>query len=268
MLVLSAETSSPSEAAYCLREVLKTIQADSTPCTSYSLNSLREINKKFGYQLVRPLWRVYRELARVPSNNEPSLAIALAQDVYKFCDSMINTEMANELEESALLLLQWLSTSRSLSSEEIRTLSELVKARQVDFDELVKKVMDELVSDDSYGVTRLMEAFSSLSSIQEQYFFFGNKLGPVVKVLKHTRNKETLGKIILLLDHFVFQLHFSVIVSGSELESPGAHLYTVVESKCLSSHNSVFFTVIALLRILICSELHIPFQIIKILQRL
>lgn len=273
VLWLTSRTMSTSEAVCHLREVLKVMEAQEFSGDLLSVKTLTYLSKiisQFKYQLMRYLVKIYRKLCEVFPRGDLNVLIILANDVYLLCNYLAGTYTAGVLEESVVKLLTWMRVNETLDPDQLEQISRLLERGQVShFDEHLKLVLDDLKDSNPYGVTRLMELFSEMSSFKDQYYSFAFRLSPVVLALASYRNEGTISRMLVFLEHFIFQVNYNVMIGGYEnIEASYSHLYTVEEVKYISLYEEVFFTALRILETLGPSYESVLPKFIRILERL
>lgn len=228
------------------------------------LELLNRLGKVLDYQVVKQVFQLYILLSRLLPRTEVGLQIDLSNDILLLADQYRGTRLAFELETLALELLVELLKSGRISEEQRTAIQVLVnKKPKSDLEHRLSQVETDLKAGRITGLSKLMDVFSSNTSLREQLDLFGTKVASILASLQGQTDPDMLLKLHQFLDQVMFQVHYRVTLPG---EPPTSSVFVNADSQLLASNENCFYSALAGLKLLLRGGL--PRPVVKILRRL
>ncbi|CAG9327825.1 unnamed protein product [Blepharisma stoltei] len=270
-LKLALKAQSITECVSFLRDASKILVTHIDPkpfINSKTVLLLGKLSNNEDYQIVRYVGHIYTKICDIIPKTDSALLITLSNDILQLCDILSGTEVAENLQESVNGILVHLFKHGGLGAEQTQIVQRLLdKKPTIDVKAVLEPIIEEVKSNNPYGMNRLMDLLSSRESLKEQYLIFGNQLNPVINSLLGTSDRDIYVKIQKILEHMIFQTHYNIRLSTYD-QSSESHLYTIVESKDYSMFENVFYAAYNFLNILKPADIFITQNLLKILIRL
>jgi hypothetical protein len=241
-----------------------------------SLNSLKTLLDTYKYQQALTLGKLYKSLLQYfPKTNKPVL-IALCKDVKSLTEVIHGTDLSYILRSMLQQESHHMLLDPSLSNQDQSFFRNLLNSSQIEFPEtLLDGIISDLKENNPFGLSRLMDCFCSMNSIQDQFFYFSTLMQPIVLVLEQNMesdeeiDREILLKLLELLEHFVFKYNFNVQLSKYDPNSPMyAQAYTVSEFKLVKNYKQNFDIFISMISILQVGDILITQNLARVIHRL
>ena len=244
--------------------------------TLQTLQNLKSILDTFKYQQALIIGKLYKSIIQYSQKCSKPVLIILCRDIKSLCDIIHGTDLSYMLQSSLQNECRHLLLDPSLSAQDQTYFRTLLNSHQFEFSEsLLDTIATELKENNPFGISRIMDCFCSMDSIQDQFFYFSTLMQPVILALEQNlesdeeTDREILLKLFELLEHFVFRYNFNVQLSKYDPSSPMyAQAYTVMEFKLIKSYNQNIEIFISMLNILQTGDILITQNLARVLHRL
>ncbi|CAG9313116.1 unnamed protein product [Blepharisma stoltei] len=204
---------------------------------------LKKIVLHFDFQIVRFAAKLYNKICSLAPRNDPHLLLDLSNDIFLLCENLKGTEIAEELEAGVKEILVHLIQHGGLEKEQLEIVQQLLdKKTAVNYEEALKPVIQDIQDKNIFAINRLMDMFSSIPTLKEQFLCYGTQLEPVLDALALNANEEMLKKFSRLLENFIFRVHYNVKLGGFEDGSSYNHIYKCSDTRLLYIHDDIFYT--------------------------
>lgn len=228
------------------------------------LELLSRLGKVLDYQVVKHVSQLYTLLGRLLPKSEVGLQIDLSNDILLLADQYRGTRLAFELGTLGLELLVELLKSGRISEEQRAAIQVLVNRKpKSDLEQTLSQVETDLKAGRIYGISRLMDVFSSNTSLREQLDLFGTKVASILTSLQGQTDPDMLMKLYQFLDQIIFQVNYQVTFPG---EPPTSRVFVNSDSQLLANNENCFYSALTALKLLLKGGL--PRPVIKIVRRL
>ena len=228
------------------------------------LELLSRLGQVLDYQVVKQVSQLYTLLSRLLPRTEVGLQIDLSNDILLLADQYRGTRLAFELGTLGLELLVELLKSGRISEEQRTAIQVLVnKKPKSDLEQRLSQVEADLRAGRINGISKLMDVFSSNTSLREQLDLFGTKVVSILSSLQGQTDPDMLLKLYQFLDQVMFQVHYRVALPG---EPPSSRVFVNADSQLLANNENCFYSALAALKLLLRGGL--PRPVVKILRRL
>lgn len=225
-----------------------------------AITLLNRLYNKYSSQIFLPLSKLFLLISKIVSKCNPSIVLKVCNDMLMICEVLKNTDIAEELENSAQELLHIL-TKTDLESEQREVVDGLiVKKNFQTFDEKIQEII-QLVKDNKISsMHELFDLFSSFESFTEQVDLFSSRLSPLISVINERNNIELAKKLLMFLEHFVFKFNYAIQIGEC------TELYTIPQTSKLTP--KILVTVHEILNIIFPYDISITQHLLPIFQRL
>lgn len=278
LLNRAVQTNSLVEASDNLKEVERILSGSSEGdiIKQSTLLSIKELIKKFGYQIIIQVAYLYKTLTELPIELKPNILFNLYTDIFVLAKELNGTDIGYKLNTICIKGLNDLVSKNSFSKDQVSISKQILDSKTSKLlEKTIKQVVDEIRQNNPYGMSRLMDYFCSMESLKDQFFNFPSVMPAVVSVLNEIiSNREYLDreifiKLLELIEHFVFRYNYNIQLSGYDANSPMySQAYTIKEINLLIENSKTVDIIISLLDILKSGDILITQNLPKIIQRL
>lgn len=252
-----------SEAAVSIDEFEKLIETIENPVDNQVLKQTRKICQKFGYYIFGRIPKLYIHYLKIIDKTKSDLLITLCNDSLQVKESLTGTNTAEQINNAIREALVFSIQKGFLDSEQSKVVQELLEAKQnVNFDEELSIAIEEIDNNSNIGVHMMIDLFSSLPSIKDQFYYFSTKISPFVKSLQPKKTVEIYSLVIRFMDIFLVPTKFPVKINESIV------VYKLSYIDMFNEYEDVFYTSIGLLKILLKSDRFINETSVKIIIKL
>lgn len=212
---------------------------------------LKKIVVHFDFQIIRFAAKLYNKLSTLAPRNDPHLLLDLSNDIFLLSENLKGTEIAEDLENGVKEILVHLIQHGGLEREQLEVVRQLLdKKTVINYEEALKPIIEEIQEKNSFAINRLMDMFSSIPTIKEQFICFGTQLEPVLNALALNADEEMHKRFSRVLENFLFRINYNVKLGGFEDGSTYNHLYSASETRLLHAHDDVFYSALKFLQML------------------
>lgn len=225
------------------------------------LEMLSRLSKLTNYHIVKHTARLYTLISKLVPRTDVTLQITLSNDILLLADQYRGTTVAYELSSLALQLLVELLKSAQISDDQRSAIQTLVnKKPKSDLEFLLSQVDIDLKAGRITGISRLMELFSSNTSLREQLDLFGTKATAVFSSLQGQNDPDMMKKLHQFLDQIVFQVYFRVNLPHEN------RIFMNSDAQLLSNNENCFYTTLLGLKLLVKGGFAV--SVVKFIRRL
>lgn len=262
LLASAYSKSSHIEAASKLFELESLIISLTSPVDNILLKQTRKISLKFGYSLYGVLPKLYIKYLKLVDKGNTELLISLCNDALIVKESLIGTDIGDQIESSVREALIYLVQQGSLDPQQSQEVQKLLEVKPtVNFEEHLGYAIEELEQNSGIGMHIMIDLFSTMSSVKDQFYFYSTQVGPLIQALQPKRSIEIYNLTLKFMDIFLAPLKYLVKVDT-------ATEYQLSHLKLFASHEDVFYTSLSMLKILMKSDRYINENSVRILYKL
>ena len=251
------------EASTTLADFESLLISHPSPIDSTVLKLTRKIFQKFGYSLHCVLPKLYIKYLKLVNKGNTELLISLCNDALLVKDSLIGTEIGEQIGgcvREALIFLVQQGSLDIMQSQEVQKLLE-VKIT-INFEEELGNAIEELDLNSAMGMHVMMDLFSSMPSLKDQFYYYSTQISPILKALHPRKSVEIYNLTLKFIDIFLAPTRYLITIGEKSMEYQISHL------KLFSMNEDVFYTSIALVKILLKCDRIISESTVKIIYKL
>ena len=255
--------SSYKEAKEKLLKFDNEISWTSNPIDSIVLKFTRKILLKFGNSLYDILPRLYIKYLKIVDKSNTNLLISLCNDALLMKENLTGSEICEQLEICVREALVFLIQQGTLDSEQSQIVQQLLEIKAtINYDEQLQYALEELETNSSVGLHILIDLFSTMSSVKDQFYYYSTHLSPFIKTLKTEKSIEIYNITLRFMDIFLSPTRFLIKINDNLLE------YQLSSLKYFEIYEDVFYTSVSLLKILLQADVHINENSVRIIYKL
>ena len=254
---------SAKEAQQKLSEFDEITKSIPNPIDSTVLKLTRKILTKFGISMHCTLPKLYIKYLKLVDRSNTELLINLCNDALIIKDSLIGTESCEQLENCVRELLVFLIQQGTLDSQQSQVVQQLLETKPiVNYEEQMKDALDELENNFSVGINIIIEAFSSMSSVKDHFYYYSTQINPIIKALQSRKTIEVYSTTLKFMDIFLVPTNYLIKINDNQVN------YQLTTLKYYANYEDVFYTSLSLLKILLQCDKYINENSIRIIHKL
>ena len=263
--MLGSAYSKPShrEAATTLEEFESLILSHPSPIDSTVLKLTRKISQKFGYSLHGVLPKLYMKYLKLVNKGNTELLISLCNDALLVKESLIGTEIGDQIGTCVREALIFLVQQGSLDPQQSQEVQKLLEVKNtINFEEQLGYAIEELDLNSAIGMHIMIDLFSTMPSIKDQFYYYSTQISPILKSLHVRKSVEIYNLTLKFMDIFLAPVQYLIKIGENSMEYQVSHL------KLFSMYEDVFYTSLALVKTLLKCDRFISENTVKIVYKL
>lgn len=255
--------SSHTEALTVLKELDRFLDTVENPVDKIMLKKTRKISQKFGYSLYGQIPRLYIKYLKLVDRKNTDLLINLCNDSLLIRDTLIGTEIGENISVAVREALIYMVQQGSLDSQQSVVVQGLLEVKQtVNFEEELGYAIEEIEANSSVGLHIMIDLFSTFSSQKDQFYYFSTQISPLIKSLNTKRSVEIYSLTIKFLEILLPVSKFVVKINEEICE------YQLSYLKLFPQYEDVFYTSLEIVKVLMKTDRYINENCVRVLCKL
>lgn len=233
------------------------------PVDQIVLKKTRKLSQKFGYSLYGQIPRLYIKYLKLIDRKNTELLINLCNDSLLIKDSLIGTEIGDNISNAVREALVYMVQQGSLDTQQSAVVQGLLEVKQtINFEDEMGYAIEEIEANSSVGLHIMIDLFSTFPAMKDQFYYYSTQIGPFIKSLNTKRSVEIYNLTIKFLEILLPASKFLLKINEEICE------YQLSYLKLFPQYEDVFYTSLEIVKILMKSDRYINENCVKILYKL